>query len=279
MNKSLIKDYIIITLGTIIVGAAVFLFLVPSQVAIGSISGCSVLLSNVLPLSVSVIAFILNAIILVFGFLLIGKEFGFKTVYASLLLPVVIGIFERLFPNFQSLTNDQFLDVLCYCFVVNIGVAILFSINASSGGIDVIAKIMNKYLHMDLGKAGGLAGMVIALSSFFVYDTKTVVLSVLSTYLCGEILDHYLFGSNVRNKVCILSDKHEEILHFILHDLHSGATKYQAYGAYSDEQRIEINTIVNKTEYIQLLDYIKKTDPKAFVTVYTVKDSMIQPKN
>lgn len=278
MSKSLFKDYIIITLATIIVGASVFLFLMPSQVAIGSISGFSVLLSNILPLSVSTIAFILNVIILIFGFLLIGKEFGFKTVYASLLLPVVIGAFETLFPNYQSLTNDQFLDAISYCFAVNIGVAILFSINASSGGIDVIAKIMNKYLHMDLGKAGGLAGMGIALSSVFVYDTKTVVLSVLCTYLCGAILDHYLFGSNVRNKVCIISNKHEEIINFILYELHSGATKYEAYGAYSNECKVEINTIVNKTEYAQLIDFIKKTDPKAFVTVYTVKESMIQPK-
>ena len=278
MNKTVIKEYIIITLATILVGASVFFFLVPSQVAIGSISGFAVVLSNLIPLSVSMIAMILNIIILIFGFLLIGKEFGFKTVYASLLLPVVIGVFESVFPNYQSLTNDQFLDAISYCFAVNIGVAILFSINASSGGIDVIAKIMNKYLHMDLGKAGGLAGMGIALSSAFVYDTKTVVLSVICTYLCGVILDHYLFGSNVRNKVCIISNKHEEILNFILHDLHSGATKYQAYGAYSNECKVEINVIVDKNEYAQLIDFIKKIDPKAFVTVYTVKDSMIQPK-
>ena len=278
MNKSIIKEYIIITFATILVGASVFFFLVPSQVAIGSISGFSVVLSNLIPLPVSVIAMILNVIILVFGFLLIGKEFGFKTVYASLLLPVVIGIFEGLLPNYTSMTNDQTLDAIAYCFAVNVGVAILFNINASSGGIDVIAKIMNKYLHMDLGKAGGLAGMGIALSSAFVYDKKTVVLSVICTYVCGMILDHYLFGSNVRNKVCIISNKHEEILNFILHDLHSGATKYQAYGAYSNECKIEINVIVDKNEYKQLIEFIKKTDPKAFVTVYTVKDSMIQPK-
>lgn len=277
-TKEKLLDFLSITAATVIVAAAVFFFLVPSRVSVGSISGLALVLSNLIPLSVSAWTMIMNIVLLIFGFLVIGTDFGIKTVYTSLLLPIVMGIFEVLLPNNQSLTGDQALDVIGYCFFVSIGLSMLFNRNASSGGLDIIAKFLNKFLHMDFGKAMGAAGMAVALSSALVYDTKTVILSILGTYFSGIVLDHFIFGATIKKRVCIISPKYEEILQFILHELHSGATKYHAYGSYTDEMHIEINTIVDKNEYLKLINFVTKVDPKAFVTVYAVNEMMYQPK-
>lgn len=277
--KNNIVDFFMITLGTAIVAAAVYFFMVPSNVSVGSIAALAMLLSKIIPLSIATLTFIMNVVLLIFGFVFIGKEFGAKTVYTALILPVIMGIFEVAFPNHQSFTNDQTLDVICYCCVVSIGQAMLFVRNASSGGLDIVGKFLNKYFHMELGKAVGLAGMVVALSSILFYDLKTVILSVLGTYFGGVILDHFIFGTTIKKRVCIISKKEKEILDFILHEIHSGATKYHAYGTYSDAQYTEINTIVDKNEYLKLMNYITKIDPAAFVTVYAVNEMRYIPKD
>ena len=273
-----IREFLIITFATVIVAAAVFFFLIPSHVSVGSISGLAIVLGNFIPLNISAITLVLNIFLLILGFLFIGREFGAKTVYTSLLLPVMLGVFELLFPNNQSITNDAFLDMLCYIFVVSIGLSMLFNRNASSGGLDIVAKFLNKYFHMDLGKAMSLAGMCVALSSALVYDKKIVVLSVLGTYLNGIALDHFIFGFNLKKRVCIISKHEEEIRDFILHHLHSGATIYEAVGAYDNQPKKEIITIVDKNEYAMLMSYIMKTDKNAFVTVYTVNEIIYRPK-
>lgn len=274
-----LKEFFIITFGALIVTAAVFFFLIPSQVSVGSISGLAMILGNVIPLKLSVITFVLNAALLVIGFLLIGREFGVKTVYTSILLPVFLGVFEVLFPDNASFTGDAFLDMICYIFTVSIGLAILFKQIASSGGLDIVAKLLNKYLHMELGKAMALSGMCVALSSAFFYDKKLVVLSILGTYLNGLALDHFIFGMNLKKRVCIISRHQEEIREFILRRLGSGATIYQGFGAYDNQPKTEIITIVDKNEYSLLMNFISKTDPEAFVTVYTVNEIIYRPKH
>ena len=277
--KERIIDFIMITLGVTIVAAAVFFFMVPSNVSVGSIAALAMIIPRFVPLSIATITFIMNVVLLIFGFVFIGREFGAKTVYTALILPVIIGVFEVIFPNNQSLTNDQTLDVLCYICMVSIGQSMLFVRNASSGGLDIVGKFLNKYFYMELGKAVGLAGMAVALCSVFVNDLKTVILSVLGTYFGGIILDHFIFGTTVKKRVCIISKKEQEILDFILHELHSGATKYHAYGTYSDVQHTEINTIVDKNEYLKLMNFITKVDPSAFVTVYAVNEMRYIPKD
>ena len=273
-----IKELAIITVGNVIVAAAVFFFMLPSHVSVGSGAALAMVLSNFIPLSVSTITLIMNVGLLIIGFLLIGPEFGAKTVYCSILMPVVMGVFEKIFPNFQSITQDPLLDVICYILVVGVGLSILFSRNASSGGLDIVAKIMNKYLKMDLGKAMSTSGIVVALSSALCYDSKTVVLSLLGTYFGGMIVDHFIFGINIKRRVCVISDHLDPIVDFVLHDLHSGATLNEIIGAYDKTPRTEMITIVDKNEYRQLMDYVRKVDPKAFVTVYSVSDMRYQPK-
>lgn len=275
-----VQELAVLAAATLITAAAVFFFLMPSHAAVSSVSGLAIVLSNFIPLNVSGITMGLNMILLIAGFLLCGHDFGFKTVYTSVLLPVFIGMFEILLPDYTSLTGDAALDVVCYIFTVSIGLSILFNRNASSGGLDIIAKIMNRYLHMDLGKAMSLSGMVVALSSALVYDKKTVVLSVLGTYLNGMVLDHFIFGQKIKRRVCIISkNKEEQIRDWILHTLKSGATIYQAQGAYDGVVRNEIITIVDKNEYQKLMQYVAREDPEAFLTVYNVSDMRYVPKN
>ncbi len=274
-----VRELAILTGAVAIIAAAVYFFLVPSHASVSSISGLGIVLANFVPLPLSAITMILNVVLLVIGFLTCGREFGAKTVYTSILLPAFIGLFERLFPNLGSLTDSQELDVLCYILVVSVGLSILFNRNASSGGLDIVAKIMNKYLHMDLGKAMSLSGICVALSAALVYDKKTVVLSVLGTYFNGLVLDHFIFDHNIKRRVCIITGKEEELRRFIIEDLHSGATVYESYGAYNMQKRREIITIVDKAEYQKLMSYMNREDPQAFITVYTVSDMRYCPRN
>lgn len=273
-----IREGIILTVAVAIIAAAVYFFLIPSHASVSSISGLAMILSNFAPLSISAITMILNVVLLIIGFLTCGKAFGAKTVYTSIMLPLFLGLFEKILPDYQSMTGSAELDVLCYILVVSFGLSILFNRNASSGGLDIVAKIMNKYLHMDLGKAMSLSGMCVALSSALVYDKKTVILSILGTYFNGMILDHFIFGQNIKRRVCIITKKENELRDFIIHNLHSGATIYEATGAYNMEKRNEIITIVNKSEYQKLMNYINHQDTEAFITVYTVADMCYKPK-
>ena len=277
-TAALVKEAAILTGGVAIIAAAVYFFLVPSHASVSSISGLGIVLANFVPLPLSAITMILNVVLLIIGFITCGREFGVKTVYTSVMLPVFIALFERLFPDIGSLTDSQELDVLCYILVVSVGLSILFNRNASSGGLDIVAKIMNKYLHMELGRAMSLSGMCVALSAALVYDKKTVVLSILGTYFNGLVLDHFIFDHNIKRRVCIITEKEEALRRFILNDLHSGATVYESYGAYNMQKRREIITIVDKNEYQKLMNYMNQEDPQAFITVYTVSDIRYRPK-
>ena len=277
-NKQKVLDWLIITAGVTVVATAVFFFMMPLNITVGSGAALAMVLSNFIPLPVSVITMLLNIILLIIGFLLIGPEFGAKTVYCSVLMPAVLWIYEQLLPNFQSFTGDPLLDVICYILVVGVGLAILFSRNASSGGLDIVAKLMNKYLRMDLGQAMSISGILVAASGALCFDMKTVVISILGTYFGGLVVDHFIFGLNLKRRVCIISPRLEEITQFILHDLHSGATLNEIIGAYDNTPRREMIAIVDNQEYRRLMDFVRETDPKAFVTVYSVSDMRYIPK-
>jgi uncharacterized membrane-anchored protein YitT (DUF2179 family) len=273
-----IKDLIYMAVATFIIAVAVYFFMKPSNTAISSVSALAIVLENIVPLTVAQLTMIMNVILLIIGFALFGSEFGFKTIYTSILLPVFLRIFEIVRPENISFTDDPFLDVILYVTLVSFGAALLFNDNASSGGLDIVAKILNKYLHIELGKAMSVAGIVIACSTIFFYDTKSVILSLLGTYINGLVLDHFIFGQNIKRRVCIITDKQKLVRNFILYDLQSGATLYEATGAYDMKTRQEIICIVTKPEYQKLMTFLEENDPSAFVTVYTVSEIRYIPK-
>ncbi len=269
-----VYDYFVITIGTIICAVSVYFFLTPSHLAPGSMSGLAILLAKILPLSVGVLLMILNGICLVLSAVFVGKEFTYRTLYPSILISVAVWILERIFPNQQSIMQDPFLDLLAYMFLFGLGAALLFLRNASSGGLDVITKIMNKYFHIEMGTAMSLCGMAVALPSIFIYDLKTGILSIIGTYFSGVMLDHFLFGFSVKKKVCVVSEKVDQIRDYVINVMHSGATFYEAIGAFDERHYREINILVTRQEYITLLNLIDEIDPNAFVSVYNVSEVM-----
>ena len=269
---ALVKEYAIITAGIFLTAAAVYFFMMPANIVLGSITGLAMVLVNFIPVQVSVMTFILNVFCLVIGFLLVGKEFGAKTVYTSILLPVFLYVLELLFPNNSSLTNELLLDTLCCIILISIGQTLMFNANASSGGLDIVAKILNKYFHLELGKGIALAGILNVATTILVYDAKTLIVGILGTYFNGLVLDEYISGFARRKRVCFLSEKYQEIAEYIMHDIKRGVTLYEAKGGYDQSKKVEVQTILTQNEYGQLIDYIHKTDPKAFVTVSTVSE-------
>ena len=276
--KDILWEFIVITFGAALTAATLFFFMIPSGAAIGSATALAMAIANFLPFPVSAIQLTINVFLLVVGFFLVGSEFGIKTVYTSIAVPVFIGVFEKFFPNFQSITGDPLLDVTAHILLVGISMAILFSCNASSGGMDIVAKIMSKYLRMDIGKAVSISGICAALTSALYAEPKMVVLSVLGTYFGGILVDQFIFGLNIKRRVCIISPHIDQFVQFILHELHSGATISEIIGAYDNTPRREVIAIVNKTEYRRLMDYVKEVDPNAFVTVYAVNEVRYTPK-
>ena len=266
------KEWVKITIGIFLISIGVYFFLVPSEVIFGSVSGLSFVISQVIPVPMSIIAFILNMALLVVGYIIIGKEFGTKTIYTSMLLPVFLWIFEHIFPVQGSITNNNIYDLMLYILIVALGQAILFNVNASSGGLDVVAKIINKYTHMEIGKACTIAGFVTAASAIIVYDFGTMVVSLLGTYLNGLVVDYFIEGFNKKKRVCIVSESHEEIKDYILNTMHRGVTVYPCIGGYDQKEKVELLTIVTKYEYKQLLHYLQTANFQAFVTVSTVNE-------
>ena len=278
LSKQSLLDFFAITAGAVICAVGVFFFQMPSNLTMGSTAGLAIILAEVLPLKVSVLNLILSMILLAVGLIFIGRDFGAKTIYVALLIPVLLAGMEALWPNVQPVMGDLFLDMLGYVFIVAIGQAILFLRNASSGGLDIVAKLLNKFFRLELGTAVTVSGLAVVCSAILVFDVRTVLLGALGMYLNGLVLDHFIFGMNIKKRVCIMSKKEEEIKSFILKELHSGATIYQSIGAYSGEPRQEIITIVNKNEYSKLMRFIEKTDPQAFITIYSVNEVLYQPK-
>lgn len=271
-EKITLKDLWVLLSGMFIVAIAVYFFLMQGRIAIGSMSGFLMVIGNFIPLPMSTLTFIANAILLTIGFLCIGKEFGLKTVISAILLPVYLRVFEIICPNIGSLTGDQFLDACGYVLLLSFGQAMLFNINASSGGLDIVAKLLNKFFYMEIGKASALAGYVTALTSIFVYDIKTVIVSLIGTYMGGVILDNFINGFHTRKRVCIISKEYQELARFIVYDLNRGATMYEAFGGMSNEKRMEVVSVLEKYEYAKLIQYVHQLDPGAFITVSSVSE-------
>lgn len=272
MNKTVVKEYAIMTFGSFLVAVAVVFFMAPGELVFGSASGLSLILTQVFPIKLSVMNLILNILFLLMGFIFVGRDFGAKTVYTAVIIPVWMYILEWIFPAQQSLTNDKWFDMLGCIFIVSLGQTLLFRVNASSGGLDIPAKMLNKYLGVDLGKACSFVGIVTVVSAIFVYDSATVVIGIIGTYLNGRVVDDFIGGFNNKKRVCILSDKHEEIQRFIREDINRGYTLYKATGGYEQRERVEILTILASNEYQKLIPYVKKIDPDAFMTVSSVNE-------
>lgn len=266
-----LKYFLTIFGGTFIIAFGVYFFMNPFHIMCGSVTGLAIVLINFIPVPLSVMTFILNVICIILAFVFIDRKFGVKIIFISLLLPAIIFVFETFLPNPQSLTGNLALDAIAMITVICFGQAILFNANAASGGLDIIAKMMNKYLHMELGKAIVIAGAVTVASSYFAYDIQTVVIGFMTTYFSGILLDYFIDGFTGKIRVCIISKHNDEIKRYVIEELQRGITVYTAVGGYSGEPRNELCAVLTKKEYGQLMDYVEGVDPNPFVTISNIK--------
>ena len=284
------KELIIMTVGMFFGAAAVNYFLVPSHLVIGSISGLSIVLSQLLPIKVSVMIFIINAILLLLAWILIGKEFGAKTVYTALILGPLMDVWEAIMPaqklaemrlasdmpintaNLSSVMGDPLLDLICFVLMLSISQAILFNINASTGGLDIIAKIINKYTHLDIGVSVTVGGAIICCTAFLINPVHLVIIGLVGTWVNGIVVDYFMASINQRKRVCVISDEHEKLRDFIVNRLHRGCSLYNVTGGYTGKQQVEVEALLSKDEFAALLEFIKTEKIEHFITAGNVSE-------
>ena len=278
------KELLIMTVGMFIAAAAVYYFLVPSKIVVGSISGLSIVISALfeqagLAVKVSTVVLIINAILLVMAYFLIGKEFGLKTCYTALILGPMMDLWEKICPNTAllapgstSVMGDLWFDLICFVLILSMSQAIMFRINASTGGLDILAKIVNKYLHFDIGLSVTIAGVVICCTAFFVNPFRLVIVGLIGTWINGIIVDYFMASLSRRKRVCIISDDHEVIRDYIVNKIVRGCSLYEVTGGYKGDKRMEIQSLLTKDEFADLMNFIRENDIKAFITAGNVSE-------
>ena len=278
------KELVIMTVAMLIAAAAVYYFLMPSNLVIGSITGLSMVISGLfglagLTVKVSVVVTIINALLLVMAWFLIGHEFGAKTVYTALILGPFIEFWERVLPverimepGSTSLMGDPWFDLLCFVLVLSASQTILFNINASTGGLDILAKIVNKYLHFDIGTSVSVAGALICCTAFFINPFRMVVIGLIGTWINGLALDYFTASLNRRKRVCIISSRYEEVRKYIIEDLQRGCSLYNVTGGYNGHQNIEIQSLLTQDEFANLMNFMKENDIHGFITAGNVSE-------
>lgn len=273
------KEFLIMTLGMLIAAAGVNYFLVPSKLVVGSISGLSIVIGTLTGFKVSNVVLVINAVLLVLAFFLIGKEFGAKTVYTALILGPMMDFWELVYPAANFLTDgrtsvmgDLWFDLLAFVLILSASQAIMFSINASTGGLDILAKIVNKYLHFDIGKSVSIAGFAICCTAFFINPFQLVVIGLMGTWINGLVVDHFTAGLNNRKRVCVISDNYDQIREYIVHTIKRGCSLYEVIGGYSGEKSMEVQSLLTKDEFADLMAFIKKSGFQAFITAGNVSE-------
>ena len=272
------------TVAMFISAAAVYYFLVPSKLIVGSISGLSIVLSEVLSkfgvhFPISSMVFVINALLLIIAYILIDHEFGIKTVYTALILGPMIRVWELILPvekvipaGQTSMMGDPWFDLLCFVLVLSSAQAILFRINASTGGLDIVAKIFNKFFKLDMGLSVTVAGAIICLSGLLINPLNLVIIGLIGTWINGLFVDYFMASLNRRKRVCIISDEHQKIQNYIIAELVRGCSLYELTGGYSGAKQIEIQTLLTKPEFADLMSFIDKNGIKAFITASNVSE-------
>jgi len=279
------NELVIMTFGMMIAAAAVYDFLVPSKLIIGSISGLSIVVSGIfqnffgIELKISFVVIIINAILLIMAWIFIGEEFGAKTVYTALLLGPLMELWALIMPyesliepGQTSVMGDIWFDLCCFVLLLSISQAILFNINASTGGLDILAKIVNKYLHFDIGASVAVAGACICCTAFAINPFKMVVIGLIGTWINGLVVDYFTASLNKRKRVCIVSDDYDKIRKFIIEKLGRGCSLYDMRGGYAQDKHVEIEALLTQNEFSSVMEFIKDEGLRSFITASNVSE-------
>ncbi|MBQ3934944.1 MAG: YitT family protein [Clostridia bacterium] len=264
-----ILPFLMMTLGTFLVAAEVYFFEIPNKFAAGGVSGISIILSRFIPLSAETWIVILNVILLIIGFIFLGKGCGFKTVYCTLLYAGLLKLFEWLIPISQPLTDEPVIELLSVMVLLSIGGALVFRADATTGGTDIIAMILKKYTPLHVGKALFLVDFLVVLSAFFVYGFKIGLFSLFGLLARALFTDTLIENMDSCKWFTIITSKPDEICDFILKNLDRGATIVKGTGAFTGEGKTILNTVVQRSESYKLQKAIKEIDKSAFIIITT----------
>lgn len=262
------KNFLLLNIGAFMDAAGFYFFLAPNQIAAGGITGLSLVLNTFFPtLSLGLLVLILSVILLVIGFIMIGPVFGVKTVYCSIMIPFMIWGLEKVYPLTAPLTSDTLIQLIFGVFISSTGLAILFYQNSSSGGTDILARILHRYHHLEMGKGLLIIDFFITLLATSAFGIQKGMYALLGVILYGFSIDYVIEGFSVSKLVTIITTNSEAVKRFIVYDLERGATIYTARGAYTEQEWEVVVTIVKRREFIRLRNYIEDLDPRAFITV------------
>lgn len=267
-TMNLIKEFILINIGLILVGLGIYLFKIPNNFATGGVSGLSIIISNFFPkINVGQMMLIINIILMFVGFIFLGRDFGSKTIYSSLALSGIVWFAQRMYPIKSSLTGDLMLELIYSIIFPAVGSAIIFYCNSSTGGTDIIAKIISKFTKLDIGKTLLLSDFFIAAGAGAVFGAKIGMYSILGLIIKSFMIDLVIDGLNIKKQMVIISSKPEEIKNFIVNTLKRGATVYKAEGAFTNKQEDVISTVVSRRQAIKLRSFIRNIDSSSFITI------------
>lgn len=278
------KELFVMTAGMMIAAAAVYYFLMPSKLVVGSITGLSIVIGNLLnaagiTIKVSQVIVAINALLLILAWLLIGKEFGAKTVYTALILGPMVDLWEKILPieslleaGATSLMNDPWFDLICFVLILSISQSVLFHINASTGGLDILAKIVNKYLHFDIGTSVSIAGIVICCTAFAINPFRMVVIGIIGTWINGIALDYFTSSINRRKRVCIISSDYDLVRRYIIETLGRGCSLYEVTGGYTGAKSMEVQVLLTQNEFSDLMAYLRSQNINSFITAGNVSE-------
>lgn len=277
-NKAFWKELVMMTVGLLIGAAAVYYFLVPSNLVIGTISGLAIVIAKLLAgvgvtIKVSMLILAMNALLILLAFMCLGSEMGIKTVFASLLLGPFMDIWEKIYPyerliepGMTSVMGEPIFDLLGFVVLLGASQAFLFRINASTGGLDIVALMMKKYLHWEIGTSVTVAGFAVVASAFLIQPFRLVVIGLIGTWVNGLVVDYFTASLNKRKRVCIISGEHERIRQYIIDELYRGCSLYDVKGGYSGDSSVEIQTLLTQSEFASLMEFIRKNEINAFIT-------------
>ena len=272
MKRKDFKSYLIITFGIILVAISVEYFFAPNNLAAGGVTGAAIVVNAIFPkLSVGLLTLIMNVALFAVAFMFIDGNFGVKTIYASLGLSVILWAIEKML-NPVAMTNDVMMATIFGTIISAIGMAFVFNENASTGGTDILAKILNKFFHLDIGKSLLVVDFVITFASALVFGIDLGLYAILSVILLGILVDRFIEGFNACKSIFIISEKNKEISQFVMNELDRGCTFLKGEGAYTNNETKVLYAVVSRNQFIKLKNYIKKIDHKAFIAVGEVHE-------
>ena len=262
-----VMEYIIITFAVVLMDVGIYVFKFPNNFSFGGVSGMAVVFSHFIPMTSAQINLVINLILLVIGFIVLGRDFGVKTAYVTVVSSLLLNVFEKAFPMDRALTGNIMLE-LCFAIALPaLGSAILFNIGSSSGGTDIIAMILKKYSSFNIGPALMLSDLLITIAGFFIFDIKTGLYSLLGLTIRSFMVDTFIENFNLSKYFNVVCDDPEPICNFIVHELNRSASVFHATGAYSGQDKAIVLTALNRTQAVRLRNFIKITDPKAFILI------------